>query len=236
VLANRIAAAGVRLACDERGLSVSSDWIDVSVPLHTDMVHWPDNPPVRIERALSIDRGDAANVSSISMGAHTGTHMDAPIHFLPNGAGIDQMPLDATLGTARVIEIHDPEAVRVEELRPHAIQAGERVLFKTRNSTRAWQSDAFVEDFVYISAEAARYLAQQRVRTVGVDYLSVGGYKKDGAATHQALLEAGIWIVEGLNLGSVAAGTYEMVCLPLKIVGSDGAPARAILRPISGQQ
>ena len=211
---------------------MSSDWIDVSVPLHTGMVHWPDNPPVRIERALSIDRGDAANVSSISMGAHTGTHMDAPIHFIPNGIGIDQMPLDATLGPARVIEIHDPEAVRVEELRPHALVEGERVLFKTRNSARAWHTDAFVEDFVYISVEAARYLAEQRVRTVGVDYLSVGGYKKDGAATHQALLEAGIWIVEGLNLASATAGSYELVCLPLKIVGSDGAPARALLRPI----
>jgi arylformamidase len=215
---------------------VSSDWIDVSVPLHTGMAHWPDNPPVRIERALSIDRGDTANVFSISMGAHTGTHMDAPIHFIPNGIGIDQMPLDATLGPARVIEIQDAEAVRVEELRPHNIQAGERVLFKTRNSARAWQTDAFVEDFVYISAEAARYLAEQRVRTVGVDYLSVGGYKKDGAATHQALLEAGIWIVEGLNLANVTPGTYEMICLPVKIAGCDGAPARAILRPTSGQQ
>ena len=131
---------------------MAEDWIDVSVPLRTGMVHWPDNPPVSIERALAIEHGDAANVSKLSMGVHTGTHMDAPIHFFPAGKGIDAMPLVAAIGRARVIEISDLESIKSEELRSHQIQLGERILFKTRNSARCWQTDDFVEDFVYISS------------------------------------------------------------------------------------
>ncbi|HAE83295.1 MAG TPA: arylformamidase [Ktedonobacter sp.] len=209
---------------------MAEDWIDISVPLYTGMVHWPDNPPVSIERMMDIDRGDTANVSKLSMGVHTGTHMDAPVHFFPGGKGIDTMPLAATIGLARVIEIHDPESIKPDELHMYQIKSGERILFKTRNSTRCWQSDDFVKDFVYISHEAAQYLAAQQVQTVGVDYLSVGGFFKDGVETHHALLSAGIWIIEGLNLSSVRAGTYELICLPLKIEGSDGAPSRAVLR------
>jgi len=205
-------------------------WIDVSVPLHSGMVHWPDNPPVQISRMLDMERGDICNVSTLSMGSHTGTHMDAPRHFILSGKGLDAMPLDATMGLARVIEIDDPVSIKPDELRSQHIQRGERLLFKTRNSSRCWQTDAFVEDFVYVSQEAARYLAELGVQTVGVDYLSVGGYTKDGKETHQALLGAGIWIIEGLNLASVQPGTYELACLPLKVAGGDGAPARAILR------
>jgi arylformamidase len=211
--------------------TMGEDWIDVSVRLRSGMVHWPDNPPVRIERMLDIEHGDAANVSTISMGSHTGTHMDAPLHFVRGGKGLDEMPLNATIGHARVIEIHDPESVKPNELSSHEIRGGERILFKTQNSARHWQENTFVEDFVYISKEAARYLAAREVRNVGIDYLSVGGFLKDGAETHHALLEAGIWIIEGLDLSRVEPGEYELICLPLKIERSDGAPARAILRP-----
>jgi arylformamidase len=197
------------------------------------MVHWPDNPPVKIDRVMDLEKGDAASVSSMSMGVHTGTHMDAPAHFQRGGVGIDQMPLEATLGLARVIEIGDPVSIKRAELESAGLQPGERVLFRTRNSERCWQSDAFVEDFVFISREAAAYLAQRRVRTVGVDYLSVGGFREDAEETHLALLQAGIWVVEGLNLSAVRAGTYEFICLPLRITGGDGAPARAVLRPVS---
>jgi arylformamidase len=155
------------------------------------MVHWPDNPPVRIERMLDIERGDVANVSTISLGSHTGTHMDAPIHFVRGGEGMDRMPLDATMGPARVVEIQDPAAIKTDELDPHGIGRGERVLFKTRNSSVAWWTQDFIEDFVYVSQEAARYLAERGVRTVGVDYLSVGGFHVDGVETHRALLGAG---------------------------------------------
>jgi arylformamidase len=194
------------------------------------MVHWPDNPPVRIERMLDMERGDAANVSLISLGAHTGTHMDAPVHFVRGGEGMDRMPLDATVGRARVVGIQDPTSIKPDELRPLGLAPGERVLFKTLNSSRAWQTDEFIEDFVYVSQEAARYLVDCGVRTVGVDYLSVGGFHKDGVETHEALLGAGIWVIEGLDLSEVEPGEYELICLPLKVQDSDGAPARAILR------
>jgi arylformamidase len=207
-------------------------WLDVSVPLRSGMVHWPDNPPVRIERMLDMESGDLANVSTISLGSHTGTHMDAPIHFVRGGEGMDRMPLDATLGRTRVIGIQDPESVKPEELEPHGIRRGERVLFKTRNSSRRWWTQDFIEDFVYVSQEAARYLADLGVRTVGVDYLSVGGFFRDGAETHQALLGAGIWVIEGLNLSGIEPGEYELICLPIKVEEGDGAPARAILRTI----
>lgn len=212
---------------------MADEWIDVSVPLHTGMVHWPDNPPVSIERELNMDRGDVCNVSKMSMGVHTGTHMDAPIHFIHGGIGIDQMPLTASIGRARVIEIGDTVSIKPGELAGHDIQRGERILFKTRNSARCWQSDDFVEDFVYIAHEAAQYLAALGVQTVGVDYLSVGGSHVDGPETHQALLGGGVWIIEGLNLSQVEPGDYDLICLPLRIVGGDGAPARAILRQVS---
>jgi arylformamidase len=210
----------------------ANGWIDVSVSLRSGMVHWPDNPPVRIEKMLDIEHGDAANVSKISMGSHTGTHMDGPIHFVQDGKGLDEMPLTATIGRARVIEIRDPESIKPNELRPHGLQRGERILFKTHNSARRWSSADFIEDFVYVSQEAARYLADRGIQTVGVDYLSVGGFRKDGVETHQALLEAGIWVIEGLDLSEVAPGEYDLICLPVKIERSDGAPARAILRVI----
>jgi arylformamidase len=211
---------------------MATSWIDVSVPIHTGMVHWPDNPPVRVERMLDMGAGDACNVSKLSLGVHTGTHIDAPIHFLPTGKGVDEALLGALIGPARVLEIADPESIKAAELEPYQLQPGERILFKTRNSPRCWQSDDFVEDFVYISQEAARYLADRRVQAVGVDYLSVGGFHKDGQETHHALLSAEIWIIEGLNLAAVRPGNYELICLPLRITGADGAPARVVLRTL----
>jgi arylformamidase len=214
----------------------ATEWIDVSVTVRHGMPHWPDNPPIVMQRAMDIGRGDGCNVSHLAMGVHSGTHVDGPVHFVHDAAGVDEMPLTATMGLARVIEITDPREITVGELRPHALRAGERVLFKTSNSPRAWQSDTFVEDFVYLSEQAAGYLVETGVRTVGVDYLSVGGYHADGAKIHQILLTAGVWIIEGLDLSAVRAGPYEMICLPVKLHDSDGAPARAILRPVRGTE
>lgn len=210
-------------------------WIDVSVPLRTGMVHWPDNPPVAVEKTMDLGKGDACTVSSLSMGAHTGTHMDAPSHFVAGGPSLDALPFEAVVGRARVIAIRSLRAVTVEELRRHAIRRGERLLFRTRNSTRCWKTDAFVGDFVYVAADAARYLAERGVRLVGVDYLSVGGYVHDGQETHAALLGAGIWVIEGLDLSKVRPGPVDLVCLPLRLAGSEGAPARAIVRERPGR-
>ncbi len=191
-------------------------WIDVSVPLKTGMANWPGDPAPRITRAQDLEHGDEYTVSLLEMGAHTGTHMDAPAHVIRRGATIDAMPLDAGMGTARVIGIRDPVSVTVRELQPHRIRRGERILFKTRNSLRSRSTGRFRKDFVYISAEAARYLAERKVR--------------HGVATHQALLGAGIWIVEGLNLSMLTPGPVDMICLPLRLLNADGAPARAIVR------
>ena len=206
--------------------------IDLSVPLRDGMVRWPGDPPVRIRKVKEIGRTGSSALSLLSMGSHTGTHMDAPAHFLRGGRGIDRMPIDAVVGPARVIEIRNPRVIELKELRSARIRRGERLLFRTRNSARCWKRSAFVRDFVHLTAESARYLAGLRLRCVGVDYLSVGGYKKDGAEVHRALLQAGIWIIEGLDLSGARPGRYTLLCLPLKILRGDGAPARAVLRKL----
>jgi arylformamidase len=210
----------------------AGDWIDISVPLYNGMVHWPGDPEFRASLAQSIESGGTSNVTEISTSVHVGTHMDAPLHFLKGGCGIEKMPLDATIGRCRVIEIKDGSSIKPDELREHQLNQGDRVLFKTANSERGWKTDKFMEDFVYISKEAAQCLVESGIRTVGVDYLSVGGFHHDSAETHHALLNARVWIIEGLNLSGVQAGYYDLICLPLKIMGSDGAPARAVLRQV----
>jgi arylformamidase len=208
-----------------------SEWIDISVPLRTGMANWPGDLGVNIQQTQNIDEGDVCNLRTISMSAHTGTHMDAPLHFIANGRSIDTMPIDATVGLARVIAIGDKRVIGREELELHDPQPGERILFKTRNSGMSFQSyDAFSPEFVAIGAGAARYLVERGVRTVGVDYLSVGALEGDGVETHRILLGAGLWLIEGLNLSRISPGEYDLVCLPLKIQGGDGAPARAALR------
>jgi arylformamidase len=157
--------------------------------------------------------------------------MDAPAHFVRGGKHIEDLPIDAVVGRARVVAIRSKRRIEPAELEQHGIRRGERVLFKTANSRRCWTTDEFVQDFVHISAAAAEWLAARQVKTVGVDYLSVGGYKVDGRETHLALLGAGIWVIEGLNLSAVRPGPVDMVCLPLKLMGAEGAPARVIVRP-----
>ena len=210
-----------------------NEWIDISVPLRNGMVVWPGDAPFQRTSTLEIAHGGPCNLSQISATAHIGTHMDAPRHYLEGAAGMETMPVAASIGRARVIEIHDPEVIGVAELEPHHLAKGERVLFKTRNSQYCWKTDQFQKKYVYIVPDTAHYLADCGVQTVGVDYLSVGGFESGGPETHRILLQAGIWIIEGLNLEGVDPGQYELVCLPLKIVGGDGAPARAVLRKLT---
>jgi arylformamidase len=200
------------------------------------MVRWPGDPPVRIDLASSIEAGDPANISHLDLGSHTGTHVDAPRHFIADGDGVDSMPPSVGIGPARVIEAADiNSAVPAEVLREAEVGAGDRVLLRTRNSTRDWADQQFHEDFVGLSLEAAEHLAQVGVALIGVDYMSVSPPQPEQAApVHLALLEAGVWIVEGLYLGGVEPGDYELVCLPLRLVGRDGSPARAMLRPLTG--
>ena len=213
-----------------RSLSASvGDWIDISLPLQSGMPHWPGDPVPSMARALDMDLGDICNARHLKMSAHTGTHMDAPLHFVNNSESIDRVPLTATIGPARVIQIEHPAFIGTEELTRHNIQPGERILFKTRN---VWDPKAFKKVFIACNAAAARHLVERKVQTVGIDYLSIGAYEADGVETHQIILGAGIWVIEGLDLTKVEPGLYDLICLPLKILGGDGAPARAVVRKI----
>ena len=213
-----------------------SNWIDITVPLKEGMAIWPGDVTIKIERRRSMDRGDAANNSAISLGVHTGTHMDAPKHFIKDGRSIDKLPLETSVGPARVIEIKDKISIKPEELKQHNIKKGERILFKTVNSPRCWQTDAFVNDFVFVTRDAAQFLVDAGVILIGVDYLSVGSpldpEKTMRPDTHQILLGAGLYLIEGLNLTAVKAGDYNLICLPLKLMDAEGSPVRAILQPV----
>ena len=206
-------------------------WIDVSLPLRPEMLVWPGDDAVRVEQTRFIDRGDAYNLTFLAMSAHTGTHVDAPRHFIDKGADLGALPLAAMLGEAWVVEVGDAEVIRPEHI-PAGLERGARVLFKTRNSREYLKLPYFVENYVYISREAAETLVAAGVQTVGIDYLSVGGFHTDLVDTHEVLLGAGIWLIECLDLAAIAPGRYEMACLPLHIPGADGAPARACLRPL----
>jgi|SRR5579883_2605048 len=207
-----------------------SAWIDISVPVTDGMVHWPGDGDVAVTQKMWIESGDVCNLSTMAMSVHTGTHMDAPRHFLRDGGPIQSLPFDALMGPARVVAFPGVKRIEAAHLEPLGLEVGERLLFKTDNSRQAWWRMPFDEEFVHIGEGAALYLAQRRVALVGVDYLSVGAFNLDGPETHRALLGAGIVIVEGLDLTQVEAGRYELACLPMRLEGSDGAPTRAVLR------
>src|SRR3984893_2972980 len=181
-------------------------WIDVSVTVRHGMPHWPDNPPIVMQRSMDLERGHVCNLSHLAMGVHSGTHIDGPLHFIRQAAGVDEMPLAATMGPARVIEITHPRQVTADELRGHSLRAGERILFRTSNSARCWQGAEFVEDFVYISEQAADYLAETKVRTVGGDSLSVGGSHAFVLTIRRPLRSAVFSITAGLRLRAGGTG------------------------------
>ena len=199
--------------------------IDISVPIRPGMIVYEGDPDVRLERAQSIADGATANISRLDFGVHTGTHVDAPVHFIEGGAGAERLLLETLVGEAHVVDatgiddVLDDTALR----RLDPPEGTERLIFKTQNS-RLWDRDEFSHDFLRLSAEGARYLVEHHVRLVGIDYLSVG----DDEA-HLALLAAGVVPLEGLDLRGVKPGKYRLVCLPLRIVDADGAPARAVL-------
>ncbi len=203
--------------------------IDITVPIRSGMIVYEGDPPVQRALAQSIAAGAICNVSRLDCGVHTGTHIDAPVHFIEGAAGIEATPLEALIGDAHVVDAtaitHDIDAATLAHL---AIPAGAtRVLFKTPNS-RLWERDAFSPNFLGLTEDAARELVRRGVRLVGIDYLSIAP-KADPAPTHIALLSAGVVIVEGLDLRAVRPGAYHLICLPLLLEGSDGAPARALL-------
>jgi len=188
--------------------------VDVSVPVRPGMIVYPGDPEVRLERVSSIEDGDGFNLSRLDLGVHSGTHVDAPLHFLADGAAVETLPLDVLVGPCVVVDGLDAAAVP---------RGAERVLFKTQNG-RLWERDEFTEDFAELDGEAAQALVAAGVRLVGIDYLSIGDEE-----AHRILLGAGVIAVEGLDLREVEPGEYRLVCAPLKLEGAEGAPARVLL-------
>jgi arylformamidase len=206
--------------------------IDVSLDLGPNLLIWPDNPPLEVIPITRVGRGDASNVSEIRLGSHTGTHIDPPAHFDEDGLGVDRIPLEILLGPAVVADLTRVEGrIESEHLESVGLPDGvTRVLLKTRNSS-VWQRppEPFSTDYVSVSPSGATWLADRDVRLVGIDFLSVESFRAEARPAHRALLDAGIVILEGLDLSGADPGEYWLACLPLKLVGGDGGPARAVL-------
>ncbi len=203
--------------------------IDVTVPLDSQLPTYPGNTPFTIEAIKRLARGDSSNVSTLHLSAHTGTHVDAPKHFFDDAPGPEAMPLELLCGRVRVIDVRARHGIGPRELAAVDLSEDVRVLIKTRNS-QLWSSPEFHTDYVGLTEDGARHLVDNGVKVLGVDYLSVEEFKKPGAPAHHVLLGGGTIVIEGLDLRAVDAGVYEMFCLPLRVVGADGAPARVVLR------
>ncbi|MEO6525135.1 MAG: cyclase family protein [Gemmatimonadaceae bacterium] len=204
---------------------------DITMPIRTGGLVYPNNPPISITAVQSIAAGGTANVSRIDLGSHTGTHVDAPKHFIDDGVGVDALPLDTLMGPARLISMGDEVlAVNEAELRAHDLTGVRRLLIRTRNS--AWLASGSAEfhpDFTHVAPDGAAYLVSLGVKLVGVDYLSIEQFHSPHHRTHRTLLEHGVVIVEGLVLSEPPPGDYDLRCLPMLLAGLDGAPARAVL-------
>ncbi|MFN2532322.1 MAG: cyclase family protein [Pyrinomonadaceae bacterium] len=209
---------------------------DLSVPLRAEMPTYPGDPEIKILQWSTLESGANANVSQLNFGAHTGTHVDAPAHFLRDGEKVEFLPLDVLIGKVEVVEVpNDFEVIRQDFLQEVWKAGTRRVLFKTRNS-RFWadSENSFREDYTYLDLSGAQFLVEQGICLVGIDYLSIEQFGTARFETHRLLLSHKVVIIEGLNLDQIAAGEYELICLPLRIRGGsgDGAPARVVLRTL----
>jgi len=210
-------------------------FFDVSIPIENSMVVWPGDGPVKVERIRSMEKGERLNLSRLEMNAHTGTHLDAPAHFLRDGVGIDAVPLEVLVGPAHLVSITGIQEINMDSLLNSGIPAGtRRLLLKTDNGRLLGKSE-FDSGYAFITPDGARYLVQLGIRLVGVDYFSVAQYGQ-GDEVHRELLGAGIAVIEGLDLREVPPGSYRLMALPLRIRGADGAPARVILEELDGEE
>jgi arylformamidase len=218
-----------------------SAWIDITLPLNKDIRVLPPLPgdanqaervASRVYRFFDVEKGDKVTMSRIEIVSHDGTHLDAPLHFIPGGMTIDAMPIETTCGPCRVIEIKDEKDITVAELEPYNIQAGERILFKTKNSPHVYNVHRFNGEWVAITEETARYLVDKKIRMVGLDYLTIAHVDPPSAINnvHRAFLSNGIFILEAINLDGVKPGNYDMMCLPLRIEKGDAGPCRVVIR------
>jgi len=202
---------------------------DISVPIRSGGLVYPGNPEIDISLQQAVAKGASANVSTIRFGSHTGTHADAARHFFDDGQPVDKIPLESLIGPALLVSFGDKVlSVGATELREHDLKGHKRILIRTRNSALLSQKE-FVKDYTYLAPDGAQYLVDLGVELVGVDYLSIEQFHSGHHRTHRTLLAQAVVIVEGLDLSAPAPGEYQFICLPLRIEGCDGAPARAVL-------
>ena len=204
--------------------------VDVSVLLAPGIPIYPGNPEFEVTPIHRIADGHSSNNSKLVMGTHTGTHVDAPLHFFDGRPGVDGMALELLIGRARVIDLPHRGGITETHLAAAGLREDIRVLLRTPNSALWNTSEGFRTDYTYLTEGGAKFLVDQGVKVVGVDYLSVEQYQKAGAPAHKTLLGSGLIIIEGLNLSEAEAGQYEMYCLPLRLANGDGAPARVVLK------
>lgn len=210
-----------------------SQIIDISVGLHPEIPVWPGSEKFSLKRIMRLEDGDVANVSQFNTEIHVGTHVDAPWHFVADGKTVEHLSLDVLIGKTIVAEILDTDSITAKDLEALDIpQDTQRLLFHTRNS-QLWEEKVteFQKDFVALTADAAQWIVDRRISLIGVDYLSVQRFD-DSSLTHEILLKAEVVVIEGLNLSGVKSGKYHLTCLPLKLIGAEGSPARAILIPL----
>jgi arylformamidase len=219
-------------------------YYDVTLPLNDDIRVLPElkpapgqppspvNPPSKVYRFFDVNKGDPVTMAKLDLISHDGTHIDAPLHFIPGGSTIDKMPVEATNGPCRVIEIKDDKDITVKELEPYKIKEGERIIFKTKNSPHVYDVRQYTGNWVALTPESADYLVAKKIRIVGLDYLTIAHQDPPESINlvHRALLSHGIYILEAVNLDGVPAGNYEMMCLTIRIENGDAAPCRVILK------
>lgn len=201
---------------------------DITVPMREGMHHYPGNHPFKISRDMSMEEGAPANLTSFTMSAHTGTHVDAPLHFVKDGSNIGELDLNVMIGPVKVFHLEVEEKIERFHLEALNLKGVERVLFKTANSG-LWRKEGFQKKFIYISGDAAECIVESGVRLVGIDYLSVQQYGSEDSSAHRILLREGVVLLEGINLSEAPPGDYRLVALPLKVPEAEGAPARVVL-------
>jgi arylformamidase len=208
---------------------------DISLPISNDLPVWPGDPSVSLMMTKSFLKGDHCNITKIQMGTHSGTHIDAPYHFLKDGATVDTIPIETFIGPCLVVDLDSEVLIEEKDLRKYNLAGHSRILMKTKNS-EMWANNirkSFITNYVALGINAVQYLIEMNTILVGIDYLSIESFQSDGKPVHKLLLKNNITILEGLNLSGVKAGVYELICMPLKLQGCEGAPARVLLREYS---